>query len=63
VCEKENKKIYIQVAYLINDKNKDREFGNLLQIKDNYPKIVVSTDELIDNSEYKGVKHFNIRNF
>jgi len=63
VCEKNNKKVYVQVAYLINNKNKDREFGNLLQIKDNHPKIVVSSDEFIGNSEYKGIKHLNIRNF
>lgn len=63
VCEKNNKKIYVQVAYLINDKNKNREFGNLLQIKDNHHKMVVSSDELIDKSEYKGIKHYNIRKF
>ncbi|MFH1456816.1 MAG: ATP-binding protein [Patescibacteria group bacterium] len=63
VCEKESKKMYVQVAYLINEKNQDREFGNLLQIKNNYPKIVVSADELIDKSEYQGIKHYNIRKF
>lgn len=63
VCEKQNKKVYIQVAYLITDENKKREFGNLLDIKDNYPKIVISADELIDNKGYKGIKHLNIRNF
>ncbi|MBU2578978.1 ATP-binding protein [Patescibacteria group bacterium] len=63
VCEKQNKKVYIQVAYLITNENKEREFGNLLAIKDNYPKIVVSSDEMIDKSDYKGIKHINIRNF
>ncbi|MEK9130028.1 MAG: ATP-binding protein [Patescibacteria group bacterium] len=63
VCEKQNKKVYIQVAYLITDENKEREFGNLLAIQDNYPKIVVSFDEMIDESEYKGVKHINIKKF
>jgi len=63
VCEKQNKKLYIQVAYLITEENKQREFGNLLQIKDNYLKIVVSTDELVNNSEYNGIKHLNARNF
>ncbi|MCD4705653.1 ATPase, partial [bacterium] len=61
---KQNKKIYIQVAYTINGQNKKREFGNLLKIKDNYQKVVVSADEFIDeDSEYKGIKHINIRNF
>ncbi len=63
VCEKQNKKIYIQVAYLITDENKKREFGNLLAIQDNYPKIVISSDEMIDKSDYKGIKHINIRDF
>ena len=52
------------MAYIINEQNKEREFGNLLGIKNNYPKIVVSMDELInEESEYKGIKHIGIRNF
>ncbi|MCK5475121.1 MAG: ATP-binding protein [Candidatus Pacebacteria bacterium] len=63
VCEKQGKKIYIQVAYLINEQNKEREFGNLLEIKDNYPKFVVSMDEFISDNECKGIKHIHIRDF
>ncbi|MFH1838657.1 MAG: DUF4143 domain-containing protein [Candidatus Kuenenbacteria bacterium] len=63
VCEKQNKKIYIQVAYLITNENKEREFGNLLAIQDNYPKIVISFDEMINESEYKGIKFINIKDF
>ncbi|MEA3449430.1 MAG: ATP-binding protein [Patescibacteria group bacterium] len=64
VCEKNNKTKYIQVAYIVNEKNKEREFGNLLAIQDNYEKIVVSMDKLIDGEyEYKGVKHMNINYF
>ncbi|MEA3344398.1 MAG: ATP-binding protein, partial [Patescibacteria group bacterium] len=63
VCEKQNKRMYIQVAYLITDGNREREFGNLLEIKDNYPKIVISLDELIGTGKYKGIKHLNIRDF
>lgn len=63
VCEKQGKKIYIQVAYIITDENKEREFGNLLAIQDNYPKIVVSMDEMIDGKSHKGVEHKNIRDF
>jgi predicted AAA+ superfamily ATPase len=54
--------IYIQVAYLIPDKvTLEREFGNLLKIDDNFPKYVVSMDE-IDMSN-KGIKHMNIKDF
>ncbi len=63
VAEKEGRKIYIQVAYLISDKAaKEREFGNLLAISDNYQKIVVSMDKMI-GGDYKGVKHRQIIDF
>ncbi len=53
---------YIQVAYQMPDeKVREREFGNLLKIEDNYEKIVVSSDEFAD--DYKGVKHIHIRKF
>ncbi len=63
VAEKGGKKIYIQVAYLISDKNvEEREFGNLLRINDNYPKIVVSMDKMI-SGDFQGVKHYHIIDF
>ncbi|GHU49927.1 ATPase [Clostridia bacterium] len=59
---KNNEPIYIQVAYLMPDKaTQEREFGNLLKIQDNYPKYVVTMDEV--NMSQKGIKHMNIRNF
>jgi len=63
VAEKQNKKFYVQTAYLITEENKEREFGNLIAIEDNYPKIVVSFDSMIGKSEYKGIKQMNIRDF
>jgi len=63
VCEKGGKRLYIQVAYLItNKRTQEREFGNLLAIKDNYPKIVVSMDETA-GGEYKGIKHLRVIDF
>ncbi len=63
VAEKTGKRIYVQVAFSIPDeKVKAREFGNLLLIKDNYRKIVVTLDEIqIDN--YEGVEHLHLRKF
>lgn len=62
VCEKQGKNIYVQVAYLLADqKTQEREFGNLLKIPDNYPKYVVSMDE-VDMSQ-KGIIHMNVRDF
>lgn len=63
VGEKNGTKIYIQVCYLLSDeKVKEREFGNLLLIQDNYPKIVVSLDEYAP-SNVKGIQHIHLRNF
>ena len=65
VCQKpgESKKKYVQVAYLIPDAQvARREFGNLLKIQDNYPKIVVSLDRLI-NHDYQGIQHVNVLDF
>ena len=63
VCVKDGKKVYIQVAYLIpNEVVRKREFGNLLEIKDNYEKIVVSTDKFISGN-VEGIRHVNILEF
>lgn len=63
VAERAGEKKYFQVAYLLTDqKTIDREFGNLLQIKDNYPKLVISMDNTAPNS-YQGVIHYNIIDF
>lgn len=63
VCKKNHEKIYVQVTYVLADQNViEREFGNLLKIKDNFPKFVVSTDKFIMQT-HKGIKHLNIRDF
>lgn len=62
VAQKGNQTKYIQVAYQLPDKKvREREFGNLLKIEDNFEKIVVSADEFTE--DYKGVKHIHIRDF
>ncbi len=62
VAQKGNETKYIQVAYQLPDeKVREREFGNLLKIKDNYEKIVVSADEFAE--DYKGIKHMHINQF
>lgn len=63
VAEKGSKKIYIQVAYLISDEKVfEREFWNLRKIQDNYPKLVLSLDEVLVK-DYEGIIHMNIRDF
>jgi hypothetical protein len=57
VAEMPGKKLYVQVCYLLTDQKViDREFGNLLQIKDNHEKVVVSLDEM-KYSDYEGIRH------
>ncbi len=63
IAKKGQEIIYIQVAYIISDeKVKKREFGNLMLIKDNYPKYVVSLDP-VEIGSYKGIKHIHLREF
>lgn len=55
--EKENKKIYLQVAYVMpNEDTIKREFGALEKINDNLPKYVVSMDDFIHQNE-NGIVH------
>ena len=62
VCEKQGKKLYLQVAYLLaNEETIHREFDIYYSIRDNYPKYVISLDEY-DMSQ-NGIKHRNIRDF
>lgn len=65
VATKADKRIYIQVTYLLaSDDTIKREFGNLAAIKDNYPKLVVSLDPVRGGfSEYPGIEHVNLRDF
>lgn len=58
---RQNERVYIQVAYEITERNRQREFGNFAAIKDNYPKIVISRDK-IPLSE-AGILHWNIIDF
>jgi predicted AAA+ superfamily ATPase len=63
VCDKSGERIYVQVAYLIADDSiRDREFGNLLKIQDNFPKMVVSMDQAAGGS-FQGVEHLHIEDF
>jgi predicted AAA+ superfamily ATPase len=64
IAEKMGEKIYVQVAYLLsNEETIEREFGNLLNISDNYPKYVVTMDELSDVATYKGIGRLHVKDF
>ena len=62
IAEKQGKKIYVQVAYLLaNEETVKREFSVYNSVKDSYPKYVVSMDDL-DFSQ-NGIIHKNIKDF
>lgn len=65
VATKAEKRIYVQVTYLLaSEDTVRREFGNLAAIKDNYPKYVVSMDPVGGGfSEYPGIEHVRLREF
>ncbi|MFW6019607.1 MAG: ATP-binding protein [Bacteroidales bacterium] len=63
VCDKNNKRLYIQVTLSLADENvRNREIGNLLLLKDNFRKIVITSDELT-KPEIKGIEIWNVRRF
>ncbi len=62
IAVRNTQKIYIQVTYLMETlKTREREFGSLNMIKDQYPKYVLSLDE-VDFSQ-QGIQHKNIIDF
>jgi hypothetical protein len=64
VAEKNDKKIYVQAAYLIvNEDTKKREYGNLERVDDNYPKYVVSMDEIPGPVNVRGIRQMKLRDF
>lgn len=61
---KKGKRVYVQVAYMmIDDATREREFGNLMNIPDNYPKYVVSLDEFNRGSDVQGIQHLYLSDF
>jgi predicted AAA+ superfamily ATPase len=64
IAQKAGEKIYIQVAYMLtNQETVDREFGNLLDIPDNFPKFVLTMDEIRETSTYKGIQRMHVKDF
>ena len=63
IVEKNNKKSYIQVAYLLNNEETiKREFGAFDSISDHYPKYVISYDT-IRLGERNGINHIPMMKF
>ena len=56
--------LYVQATYqLLEEATRQREFGNLLAIPNNYPKYVVSLDEWTSGSNINGIYHLHLAEF
>lgn len=63
VATRQEEKIYVQVAKEIRqDSTREREYGRLLEIRDNYPKYVLLQDEYAGGN-YQGIRTMHIGEF
>ena len=65
VCTKpEGQRIYVQASFIVAEQaTREREFGNLRSIKDNYPKYVISMTPLLTKNDDDGITHIHLRKF
>jgi predicted AAA+ superfamily ATPase len=63
IAERRGEKIYLQIAYKLNDaQTVEREFAPLKAISDNYPKYVVTMDDFWQDN-INGIKHLHVADF
>lgn len=63
VAQRQGEKLYVQVTQEIRfEKTERREYERLLEIKDNYPKYVLRTDEFAGGN-YEGIKSMHVADF
>ena len=64
VGEKNGIKIYIQVSLtIIDEKTREREFGSLLLVQDNFAKYIVTLNDMHIGNNYKGILCLNLKEF
>ena len=64
IASRGGERIYVQVAYLLEKpETAEREFSNLLEIRDNFPKYVVTMDELNETDSYLGIHRIHVKDF
>ena len=63
VASRQNEKLYVQVTQRIDtEKTEKREYERLLEIRDNYPKYVLRTDEFVGGN-YEGIITMHVADF
>ncbi|MDY5087376.1 MAG: ATP-binding protein [Alloprevotella sp.] len=64
VARRDDAVVYVQATYRMDSEaTREREFGNLLAIRNNYPKYVVSLDEWTSGSNVEGIHHVHLADF
>lgn len=64
VGEKNGSRLYVQVCLTVdNETTSQREFGNLLKIEDNFPKLVVTLNDAFTGESREGILHLNLIDF
>lgn len=63
VATRQNEKIYVQVTErTTSEKAERREYDRLLNIRDNYPKYVLRTDDFVGGN-FEGIKTMHVADF
>lgn len=63
VATRQNEKLYVQITQRIDsEKTEKREYERLLEIRDNYPKYVLRTDEFAGGN-YEGIIAMHVADF
>lgn len=63
VVTRQNEKLYVQVTQRIDpEKTEKREYKRLLEIRDNYPKYILRTDEFAGRN-YEGIITMHVADF
>lgn len=63
IATRQNDKLYIQITKEIrSEKTEKREYDRLLEIKDNYPKYLLRTDDFAGGN-YQGIKTMHVADF
>ena len=63
IAQKQSEKLYVQVTREItSSETEQREYSRLLEIRDNYPKYLLTTDNFAGGN-YKGIKTMHVADF
>ncbi|BAK43814.1 ATP-binding protein [Eggerthella sp. YY7918] len=63
VAERQGARLYVQVSReIVDEQTEHREYGNLLAIRDGYPKYVLRTDSFAEG-QYEGIRTMHVADF